>query len=201
MPVTFACESERPEAANWYPGCKFSPRPETLDPELITIGERLQQPKTSAINDDAYERVRRGATFGIRYTNPDDREVWLSCLGVPATRVGDCDADHGDIVCDVSLPLLCMCPDATAQPGLASTEMQGRWLAANVAASQPVRGDSLNTVAPANAHCAAEFGAGWRVVRWNDHGDGFIARGKITAERRLWIDVPETPAATCWRQR
>jgi hypothetical protein len=198
MPESFTCEADRAEAAKWFDGCKFSPKPETLDPELIYLMERMADLRSAAAQDPAFQRATRGVTFGIRYSNLEAAEVWLSCLGLPGSRVGQCDIDRGDTACSVSLPLLCLQPDETLQSPYADSAMRERWLAARVAASQPVRGDALDSAAAANARCAAEFGPGWRLASWSDHGEGFIASGKIDAQRRLWINATQTYKSNCW---
>lgn len=200
MPVSFQCEADRPEATNWVAGCKFSARPETIDSELVYLVEKMAQLKADAAKDDRYQRARRGVTFGIRYASKEDAEVWLSCLGLPGTRVGQCDFERGDTECSTSLPLLCLKPDASAQASYPSPTMNERWLAARVAATAPVPGDSLQDHAAAHAQCANAFGDGWRLASFKDHGEGFVAKGELTAQRRVWIDSPDYPSANCWQR-
>jgi hypothetical protein len=198
MPLSFRCEGDRAIVSRWFDGCRFTASPETFDPEITYLLERTPALRAAAAADEAWQKRRRGTTFAVRSSDADAGEVWVACLGKPGSRVGQCDAQHGDTECDVRLPLLCLEPDPQARSSNEDPTIAERWLAARVAASQPVSGESLRTRADADRRCAAEFGAGWRVARWTDRGDGFIARGRVSAERRLWIDSTDVQAANCW---
>ena len=146
MPVSLQCEADHPDSASWFPGCVFPAHPETIDPKMFYVLAKTPELKATAAKDALYQSARRGMTFGIRYSSVDHPAVWLSCVGLPASRVGDCDIEHGDAVCSVSQRLLCLSADPKAQPECSTSEVQSRWLAARVAASRPVRGDALGNL-------------------------------------------------------
>lgn len=198
MPREFTCEVDRREATQWFAGCTFYARPQTLDPELVDLMSRIPELKASAATDTAYNSARKGLTFGVRYHNPVAKEVWVSCLGVPGTRRGQCDIDVGDTVCEDPLPILCVRPDSALEAPYDDSALRSHWFGADVATSQPVRGIELVSSADADARCAGEFGLEWRMARWSDHGEDFIARGNIDASSRFWVDATETYDADCW---
>jgi hypothetical protein len=200
LPATFACEADQADAARWIAGCRHRPRLDSLDPELVYLVNSGPQLAAAAARDAAYQGSRRGVTFGVRSSSTDKNLTWVACLGLPGTRVSGCDVQQGDTECSASLPLLCLHPDATGSnaPG---EDLKGTWLAARIAASAPVRGSDVGSRDLADDRCAAQFGSGWRVARWSDHGDGFIATGRIRPAVRMWIEAPETSAASCWARR
>lgn len=193
----FRCESNRPDADRWAPGCRFVVAAVTLDPEIAYLESQRARLEAEARADVAYQSARRGTTFGRRFVDTDTGLSWVGCTGVPGTRVGGCDPERGDSVCSLRLPVLCVGPEATTQAAALPGD-DPRWLDARIAASQPVRGDELATTGDASARCAAEFGPGWRIASWRDRGDGFVARGAMRGDSRAWIDVPGRPAANCW---
>lgn len=198
MPQTFDCEGDSPLVTRWLPECHFAAAQEIMDPELTYVISRSAELKQSAARDPQFQQARRGVTFGVRHNDKAAGQVWLACVGLPASRVGGCDIEHADTPCAASLPLLCLKPDAHATPAGGQTRFEGRWLAARVAATAGVSGASLSTIAAADSRCARDFGPDWRLARWTDNGDSFVAEGSIDAVSRLWIDVPEHPAANCW---
>lgn len=199
LPATWHCEIDLADGARWIQGCSYRPTLDSLDPELVYLANNAPQLAAAAERDEAYQAARRGVTFGVRASNPDENASWVSCLGLPGTRLGGCDVRKGDTECTASLPLLCLITDGelTRDPGAS----EGRWLAARIAASSPIRGTALATRDLADAHCARQFGTGWRVASWSDHGDGFIASGAMKRAERMWIDAPDNPGATCWAPR
>ncbi len=200
LPAAYECEAEQADTVRWIAGCHYKPRLGVLDPELAHLVNSGPQLVAKAAGDSAYQRAQRGVTFGVRSTNADENLTWVACVGLPGTRVGGCDMRRGDTECSASLPLLCLNPDAAGirEPG---ADLKGHWLEARIAASAPVRGTDLKNRDRADARCATQFGRGWRVARWSDHGEDFIASGSIRRAARMWIDSPETSAATCWAPR
>ncbi len=198
MPLAFRCEGDRDAVTRWFDGCRFSSSPETTDPEIAYLLARTPALRAAADADEAWQKRRRGTTFAVRSADAAAEQVWLSCLGKPGSRVGQCDAQRGDTDCATRQPLLCVQADPQRRSSNQDPTFVAHWLAARVAASQPVSGESLATRDDADRQCASEFGDGWRVARWTDHGDGFVASGRVSAERRLWIDSTDVPAANCW---
>jgi hypothetical protein len=200
MPRSFECATNQAAATRYSAPCEFAPDPEALSPRLVYVLSRMPEMKASASQDARYQSANRGATFGVRYSNRGNAEAWVGCVGLPASRVVECDIDRGDNPCSTSLPLLCVSDDPKAAPRYTDAQLRDRWVAARIAASQPVRGDSVPSIAAADAMCAAEFGAGWRVTRYGIKGDGCIASGQVSEERRLWIHVEQRPEANCWSE-
>lgn len=195
-----SCETDRIEATRWVRGCRYVTASQALDPELAYLESVRPRLQAEAQRDATYQSARRGTTFGLRSADADAGYSWVGCVGVPGSRVGGCDADRGDSACTLRLPVLCVLPEppaaSAAEGGL---PQDARWFEGRVATSMPVRGDELATAEAASARCAAEFGAGWRIAKWNDPpGDGFIARGTVRGDSRSWIDVPGREAANCW---
>jgi len=200
LPLSYACEVDQADATGWITGCAYRPRFDNLYPELAYLEKIAPQLAAAAASDAAYQAARRGVTFGVRASNENERLAWVACGGLPGTRVGGCDGQQGDTACTASLPLLCLSRDESLARDVGA-DLQNHWLAGRLAASVPIRGADVESRDAADARCATQFGRGWRVARWSDNGEGFIAIGAINPVTRMWIDAPANSAATCWAPR
>lgn len=174
LPLSYACAADQVDATRWIPGCAFWPRFDDPHPELIYLEKMAPQLAAAAASDAAYQAARRGVTFGVRASNENQRLAWMACRASPATRVGGCDEQQGDTACIARLPRLCLIRDEASARDVGA-DLQNQWLAARIAASVPVRGVDIESRDAADARCAAQFGRGWRLARWSDNSEGFIA--------------------------
>ena len=200
LPLSYACAADHVDATRWITGCAYWPHFDDLNPELTYLEKMAPQLAAAAASDAAYQAARRGVTFGVRASNENQRLAWVACRGSPATRVGGCDEQQGDTACIAILPLLCLIRDEALAREVGA-DLQNQWLAARIAASVPVRGADVESRDAADARCAAQFGRGWRLARWSDNGEGFIASSAIRPPGRMWIDAPANSSATCWASR
>jgi hypothetical protein len=103
------------------------------------------------------------------------------------------DAYRGDTPCERTLPVLCLQPAGLpVPPGLNPTFDRG-WTGGNLRLSAAVRGSSLTSRAAADAVCANQFGAGWRMGEFHDGGGGWgwWANGD---PQRMWVAINDQPA-------
>lgn len=119
---------------------------------------------------------------------------------------GDCDPYVGDTPCARSLPLLCFRPgDAPPPAGLPPADRYHEWSGGQVQRSaeavSPVF-DELAHIDDANARCAAEFGADWRLATFHDGwGWNFRAYGLLpdtAVGDRFWVHVHDQARGNCW---
>ena len=78
------------------------------------------------------------------------------------------------------------------------------WANGGVGTTQPVSPwqSGLNTLSSANAYCAAQFAAGWRVAEFHDGwGWNFKSYGKIgDLVDRFWVNINDQSDGNCWSQ-
>jgi hypothetical protein len=135
---------------------------------------------------------RYGVTFGWWAASSELRAFALSCTGSPRPSDnplhGECNAQAGDTSCRTSLPMACVRPTAPNELALAITA--------------EVPGFALRSRAAADARCAADFGAGWRMAGFLDSGNGEVRGTPIDGldaprHRRVWVAVDHA-RANCW---
>jgi len=124
-----------------------------------------------------------------------------AALGIDRVGCGGiCEPYSGDTPCTEFLPIVCLEPLSLANPGITTDYYEG-WAGGNVAISSPVQGCSLTSLAVADAICAAQFGAGWRMGEHHDGGGGWSwwAYGNINAwpPEHFWAYIDDQPA-NCW---
>jgi hypothetical protein len=157
--------------------------------------ERAATPAPAALPQPAAapDPDRLGLTFGWSAPAAPPSLV-ASCRGLPGTQLdgpehGDCKPTLGDTSCRRVLPVLCLREGAPgARPALATVG--------------EVAGYTLATEARANAICAGELGAGWRMARFEDAQSGFIDGERpvgVAADtlRRAWV-ATRASRANCW---
>lgn len=152
-------------------------------------------------------KMRAGVTLVYREAQlpATNRYATFACKGVAG--MPDCNPYAGDRSCSSSLPFLCHIDRNLAAPhsdtAWTSNDATRAWTGGEVAASPPVAGDRFKTIAQADAYCASQFGAGWRVAEWHMGGSGWnlTARsGGRTFAGHYWIDIRNQPYGTCWRR-
>ncbi len=131
--------------------------------------------------------------------------VHLGCHGEPndlaRPHEGSCNPYQGDTSCRVALPVLCFKPDGSGPPaGVQSGFYQG-WTKGSLAATSPVMGAVLQSVASASERCTSELGDGWRMAEFHDGGGGWGLQGRrgggFGAWTRYWVHINDQPG-NCW---
>lgn len=142
--------------------------------------------------------THRGLTW-TRYLQREDGVVHIG-FG------GGGNAYQGDTLPSVALPILCIRLDGSpAPPDLVPRLVYNDgWAPGRVALSQPVHGAYLTSIATANAICASEFGAGWRMTEFHDGRWGpnlqyrgqwnFWTYGTLPGDTRFWVRIDDQPA-------
>jgi len=132
------------------------------------------------------QRPCRGMTWSVA-TKEWGRDVTL------VGRDFHTDAYNGDTPCDRTLPVACLQPAGLpVPPGITPTANSG-WTGGNMRLSAPVRGSSLTSRAAADAVCAGQFGAGWRMGEFHDGGGGW-AWWALGDPQRMWVAINDQPA-------
>jgi hypothetical protein len=131
--------------------------------------------------------------------------VHLSCHAEPAQfdqpHEKSCNPYRGDTSCRTVLPVLCVGgPTAARPPGVEDDFYRG-WTGATLAATQPVKGVTLDSVAAASARCEKEFGPGWRMAEFHDGRGGWGIQGLVgsglAAHTRYWVHINDQ-RGNCW---
>ncbi|HKV11307.1 MAG TPA: flagellar hook-length control protein [Thermoanaerobaculia bacterium] len=141
--------------------------------------------------------VRKGMTWRLRATNTTTGTAIVGC--------DFCDPYQGDVPCTTALPLLCIKKTGAGFPLPAPASVTQANLGQNYRWSGGVIGTTKATVPPptlaaADALCAQEFGAGWRVAEFHDGwGWNFQAYGSVgNPLQRFWVHINDQPGGRCW---
>lgn len=130
--------------------------------------------------------------------------VKLGCQSMRGDRYV-CNPYKGDTVCEAVLPVACIHPDQSPLPARFRKDTDASdWVGGRLAAAPPVRGSRFRTVADVDRYCAASLGPGWRVLSQQDTMFTSNASGYGRAadfEPRAWIDISDSPHATCWKRK
>ncbi len=109
-----------------------------------------------------------------------------------------CNPYRGDTPCSHTLATLCL-RDLDA-PVPKTLKRDAHWTGALLSLGPLIRGDSVATIADADAVCAKTFGDGWRLARFRDGGgETLIGFGALPQKQQsVWVDIKDHPRATCW---
>ncbi|MBB5935032.1 flagellar hook-length control protein [Streptomyces zagrosensis] len=109
------------------------------------------------------------------------------------------DAYQGDTSTTKALPVLCLKADGSVVPDGVTPDFYAGWARGRVAASDPVRGTRLTSLAVANRVCANKFGKDWRMAEFHDGrygpnlqysgGWSYWAYGDVPADTRFWTAI------------
>lgn len=141
----------------------------------------------------------KGMTWIHSASNAQTGTVTVGCSG--------CDAYQGDTACAQPRPLLCIYKPTPAFPvpaGVNNTSQYSKWSGGVIATTAPVAGSTFAHSTDASAHCAAQFGAGWRVAEfhdgwgWNFQAYGGTVSAPAVPSTRFWVHNNDQPGATCW---
>lgn len=110
----------------------------------------------------------------------------------------------GDTPATASLPVLCLNVNNSGVPAGIVPDFYHGWARGSVALTPPVTGAQLTGPATADALCAANFGAGWRMAEFHDGRYGanlsasggwtFWAFGTLPFGTRFWTAINDQPA-------
>lgn len=145
-----------------------------------------------------------------------------ACAGAPLDMANpdknQCNPVQGDSSCRTALPILCILKDGSAaeSAGLVNAlkaegsektaeiglNLYTGWVSGTLAATAPVAGFVIGSLAQANARCATELGTGWRMAEFHDAGGGWGLVGKrgqgLTSQQtRHWVHI-NNQKANCW---
>lgn len=145
---------------------------------------------------------------GVTYA-PGNKPVaaGLARLGCQAARWDRyvCNPYKGDTSCEAVLPVACIHPDQSPMPArfLAYTDASD-WTGGRLAAAPATRASRFRTAADVDRYCAANLGKGWRVLSQQDtmftsNASGFGRAADF--EPRAWVDINDSPHATCWKRK
>ncbi|MEU3962842.1 hypothetical protein AB0F42_24050 [Streptomyces buecherae] len=114
------------------------------------------------------------------------------------------DPYQGDTPTTTALPVLCLKVDGSPVPAGITPDFYAGWARGQVAASGPVKGTRLTSLAVANGVCANTFGKDWRFAEFHDgrYGPGLVnsggwsfwAHGDVPAGTRFWTHINDQPA-------
>ncbi|MCP2257742.1 hypothetical protein LX15_001428 [Streptoalloteichus tenebrarius] len=128
-----------------------------------------------------------GLTWSIR------QQRWTADL----VHVGNdrhSDPYRGDTPCDTELPVLCLVKRNLPVPPGITPDFYAGWSGGTVRITSPVSGWALTSRAAADALCARQFGAGYRMAEFHDGGGGWSwwANGNLN---RFWATVNDQPSS------
>ena len=118
-----------------------------------------------------------------------------------------CNPIYGDRLCSDALPLACFKDTRSSVPTMSAdipedvrVFVANFWVGGEIDFTPPVRGDKFGTLSEANAYCAEQFGADWRVLDYHQGSLSAVAapRSAHDPEDRVWIDIKDQPHGTCW---
>jgi hypothetical protein len=142
----------------------------------------------------------RGLTFHEFRVKAIAPDISMLTCGDDKTQ-GMCDPFAGDQLCSVPTALACYkAGGQTPPPGMQKNAYFARFFVnGEVRLTDAVRGDRFATLAEANQYCAARFGAGWRVLSYQEGGGGnVISRSSIAPRSRAWVDIRNQRYGNCW---
>ena len=131
----------------------------TLTLSRITLASAL-----CALAMPAFASGGKGFTFGLYSHDPN--------LGIDHVGFdGSGNPYTGDTICRQKRPILCVNVDGSARPNYvvaSGQEFYQGWVEGHYTTTLPVKGTTLTSEAAADAKCAADFGAGWRMAEFHD---------------------------------
>lgn len=159
------------------------------------VGTRFEYLGVEEVNPDCEapgeSEVRKGMTWQCTGVDVEHGVSLVGCAG--------CDPYAGDTKCDEERPVLCINDTGDApNPGI-DTDFYHGWSKGYLFATEPVVGLELTSLDAADARCAAEFGAGYRMAEFHDGGGGwnYWGYGSVPTGVRMWTYINDQDA-NCW---
>ena len=142
---------------------------------------------------------RRGATMSVDSRGFGKNGVnFIQCLWDPTQM--PCDPNRGDTVCTAAVPLGCYKEGNRQKPPLDNEYYAASYVGGEVRVTEPIIGESLTSLAEADAVCAASFGQDWRTLSFHEAGGSIvISHTQVPEMTRMWVDIKDKPVASCWR--
>jgi hypothetical protein len=175
------------------------------------------EPPASAVPTGNPDRF--GLTFGHGVLpNATNGLMYSACAGAPLDLANpdknQCNPSQGDTSCRTALPVLCALKDGStaesaglvnepkAEGSATGPNFYAGWMDGSLAATAPVAGFVIGSLAQANARCASELGAGWRMAEFHDAGGGWGLVGKrgqglVNTNTRHWVAI-NGQKSNCW---
>jgi hypothetical protein len=187
-----------------------------VEPGNRTAPAMVSSPATGTASPDRF-----GLSFGHGDAQGKTGLMVSSCAGTPLDMgnpdKSQCNPIQGDSSCRTALPVLCVLKDGSApeSAGLANTakteggetgpNLSAGWVSGTLAATAPVAGFVIGSLAKANARCVAELGPGWRMAMLHDSmnsggGWGLVGKrgtGLTSQQTRHWVHIKDQKA-NCW---
>ncbi len=148
-----------------------------------------------------------GLTFGVmaQEAGASGDVVHMSCHAEPRPvdqpHQSSCNAYRGDTSCRAALPVLCFLPGGVQAPTGVRNVVGQSWTGGTLAATEPVRGAALESLAAGSARCAAELGTGWRMAELQEGGGVLGYQGQrgtgIRPQSRYWVNSGGQQG-NCW---
>jgi hypothetical protein len=185
--------AEVPIPANYAPGT----------PIVLKITNSIAA--TGGIPSDDYPLVvpscGKGLTWRLISTNAPTGTIRVGC-GTSSSQ-NECNPTQGDTPWTTALPILCIRKTGTGFPlptpvSVDNSNKYNKWAGGIVGTTSATVPPA--TLSGANALCANEFGADWRVAEFHDGwGWYFQAYGGVSPPtKRFWVHINDQPGATCW---
>jgi hypothetical protein len=141
---------------------------------------------------------------GVTFSEHSDKSLGpdLSVLACALDETqSHCGPYSGDTLCTTALPMACYKDGQASKPAdLAKAGLNdAAFVGGQVRTTTPVAAAQFPTRVAADAFCVSQFGAGWRVLSYQEGGGGtVISRSVIAPRTRLWIDIADQPRGRCW---
>lgn len=140
------------------------------------------------LSEQSYtSNYRRAMTWRLIEQRPD-----LALVGEDSST----NVYSGDTTIDTLLPMLCLRQDGRPVPAGLSVDFYNGWAAGEVKLTTPVAGSVLSSRATADALCASQLGAGFRMAEFHDGQGGWHwwANGVVPVDTRFWVAINDQPA-------
>lgn len=167
------------------------------DREAAERAKTLPLPSTGAAAlEPTPQRVNNPDRFALTFgwgAAPGPERLHATCHGEPRgvtnPHLDSCNPYAGDTSCRTDLPVLCSRPPQGGEP-LALGTIGG------------VAGFLLASREDADARCAKDLGAGWRMAGFHDGGGWEMQGAKLIGvpadeARRVWVAIGDQ-RANCW---
>jgi len=176
-PATPVVPSAPPQAVD-APSC--TPSVKVAEPMVLPwVARPMAIPQSSC----------RGLTFLLEETRGD-----LVHVGVGMYNEHANGAYGGDTACSDSLPVLCIRKDGLPQPANVTFDGYHGWSGGQLRTTTPTPGTSLTSRAVADALCASQHGAGYRMAEFHDGGGWhYWGKGPVCGDN-FWVAINDQRA-------
>lgn len=149
-------------------------------------------------------KYQKGMTWGKRNIGAVSGVIEVGCWDSTGAK---CEPYHGDTMCSIKRPILCINTsiNSAPKPAWVSSTPKHRFVKGVIATSRPVSPAQagLNTLTKANNYCRNAFGSGWKVANFHQ-GDqwNFKSYGNVGSQsKRFWVNIKDQVSGNCWSQQ